>query len=99
MDIKKVIAKLPTGFVDEAAAMGANELRQCILRATATIQEVKDAQEADEKLQGAKELVKDYSAGYTDVVKAQGAKVAYCLHLLAERGQPAPSDSDAGEDP
>lgn len=89
MDIKKVIGKLPTGFADDAAAMSADELRQCIVDATANIERIKGEQAADEKLTGAKELVKDYSAGYREARVAQEAKVSYCHHLLAERGTPA----------
>ncbi len=92
MDIKKLVQQLPTGFVDDAAGMGAAELRRTILVATATIEDIRRERDADEKLAGAKELVKEYGAGYKDALKAQAAKVAYCHHLLAERGQ-----SPAGE--
>lgn len=89
MDIKKVMGKLPTGFADEAAAMNSDALRQCIVDATANIERIDAEQSADEKLQGAKELVKDFSAGYREARTAQAAKVSYCHHLLAERGTPA----------
>lgn len=42
---------------------------------------------ADEKLTGAKELVKDFSAAYNEAKKAQRAKIAYALHVLEERGE------------
>jgi hypothetical protein len=89
VDIKKVIAKLPSGFVDDAAAMSPDELRQCIVDATANMERIQSEQEADEKLTGAKELVRDYSAGYKEARAAQAAKVSYCHHRLAELGTPA----------
>ncbi|MDP3276175.1 MAG: hypothetical protein Q8Q09_13330 [Deltaproteobacteria bacterium] len=87
MDIKKVIAKLPTGYLDEVITMNGEGLRSEIIRAETAIREVMKEQAADEKLQGAKELVKDFVGGYNDAKKAQRAKIEYLLHMLEERGE------------
>jgi hypothetical protein len=42
---------------------------------------------ADEKLTGARELIKDFMAPYNEAKKAQRAKIAYSLHVLEERGE------------
>jgi hypothetical protein len=87
LDIKKVIAKLPTGYLDDVAGMSGAQLRGEIIKAETSIREVMKEQAADEKLQGARELVKDFVSGYNDAKKAQRAKIEYLLHLLEERGE------------
>jgi hypothetical protein len=99
MDIKKVIAKLPTGYLDDVAGMSGAQLRGEIIKAETSIREVLKEQAADEKLQGARELVKDFVSGYNDAKKAQRAKIEYLLHLLEERGEletPVVDEADAG---
>lgn len=87
MDIKKVIAKLPVGFLEDSAGMDGDKLRAEIIKAETTLREVDTFQKADEKLTGAREIVKDIVGGYNDAKKSQRAKIAYTLHLLEERGE------------
>lgn len=87
MDIKKIIAKLPTGFVEEAAGMDGDALRAAIVRAEELVRETEREQGQDEKLAGAREIVRDIMGGYNDAKRAQRAKIAYALHLLEERGE------------
>ena len=87
MDIKKIIAKLPTGFVEDAAGMDGDALRAAIIKAETSVRETEREMGQDEKLSGAREIVKDIVGGYNDAKKAQRAKIAYSLHLLEERGE------------
>ena len=87
MNIKKIIAKLPAGFVEDAAGMDGEQLRAEIVKAETNIREVEREMGADEKLAGAREIVKDITGAYNDAKKAQRAKIAYSLHLLEERGE------------
>jgi len=87
VDIKKVIAKLPVGFLEDSAGMDGNKLRAEIIKAETTLREVDMFQKGDEKLTGAREIVKDIVGGYNDAKKGQRAKIAYTLHLLEERGE------------
>lgn len=87
MDIKKIIAKLPVGYAEEAAGMDGDALRAEIIRAETSIRETEREMGADEKLQGAREIAKDLARGYSDAKRAQRAKIAYSLHLLEERGE------------
>lgn len=87
MDIKKIIAKLPVGYLEDSAGMDGAALRAEIIKAETSLREVDTAQRADEKLAGAREIVKDIVGGYNDAKKAQRAKIAYSLHLLEERGE------------
>jgi hypothetical protein len=87
MDIKKIIGKLPTGFVEDAAGMDGDALRAAIIKAETSIREVEREMGQDERLSGARDIVKDIVGGYNDAKKAQRAKIAYSLHLLEERGE------------
>ena len=87
MDLAKIKGKLPTGFADEADAMDEAALRDVIIDAETTISETEAEKKKDEKLAGARQIVKDLSAGYSDVNKAQRAKIAYALHRLDEIGK------------
>ena len=87
MDIKKIVAKLPTGYAEDASGMNGEQLRAEIIKAETALHEVEKELKSDEKLQAARELVKDLVGAYNDVKKAQRAKIAYSLHLLEERGE------------
>lgn len=86
MDLEKLLKKLPTGFKDEADGMTESVLRAQIIQAEANIKAVENERDEDEKLTGAKELVKDLSGPYRDAISAQRAKIAYLLHRLEEEG-------------
>lgn len=87
MDIKKIIAKLPVGFAEDAAGMDADALRAEIIKSETSLRTTDQEMKANEKLTGARELVKDFMAPYNEAKKAQRAKIAYALHVLEERGQ------------
>lgn len=87
MDIKKIIAKLPTGYAEDCAGMNGDQLRAEIIRAETSLRWVNQEMRADEKYQGAKELAKDLGAAYREAKGAQSAKIAYSLHVLEERGE------------
>ena len=87
MDIKKIIAKLPTGWAEDVAGFDAGQLKAAILQSEVNIRTVETERDADERLSGAKELLKDLSGPYRDAVGAQRAKIAYALHVLEERGE------------
>jgi hypothetical protein len=94
VNIEKLIKKLPTGFVDEAARLGDAELKAAVIQSEVNIREVERERDADEKLQGAKALVKDLGGPYRDAVGAQRAKIAYLMHLMEERGTLPASDTE-----
>lgn len=87
MDIKKIISKLPVGFAEEAAGMDRERLRAEVMKAEIALRDVDAEMKANEKLRGAREVVKDFMAPFNEVKKAQRAKIAYALHVLEERGE------------
>jgi hypothetical protein len=86
MNVDKITKALGVSVKDEMDAMDPDALRGCIVEAEQTIAETDAAMEADDKLNGAKEIVKDLRSAYTDVKKAQKAKTKYALYLLEEKG-------------
>lgn len=87
MDLKKIIAKLPTGFAEEADAMSDTKLKEALVQCETNIESIEKSQDEDDRLKGARELVKDLSAPYRDAKGAQRYKIKYVLHLLGERGK------------
>jgi hypothetical protein len=82
---EKVIAKLPE-FKDTADASSVEDLKKIVVQCEGNIYSLDQEKDADVKLNGAKELVKEYSEPYRDAIKVQTAKVKYALFLLEGKG-------------
>lgn len=98
MDLKKIIAKLPTGYVDEVNGASPERLKAEVIRAETNIKSVEQERAEDDKLAGAKELVKDLAGPYRDAINAQRAKISYLMHLLGEAGSLPAADVSIDED-
>lgn len=80
-----MIKKMPE-FKDTADAASVEELKKIIVECEGNIYTVEKEMEADMKLAGYKEAVKEASAPYRDGKKAQQAKIQYALFLLEGKG-------------
>ncbi len=78
--------KLPAGFQDEAGALDEAGLKKIIVECEGNLYTIDKEKEADVKLAGAKEIVKDIAGGYREASGAQSAKIKFCLFLLDGRG-------------
>lgn len=81
----KVIQKLPE-FKDTADAAAVDDLKKIVVDCEGNIYTIEKEMAEDVKLNGAKELVKDYSEAYRDGLKVQMAKIKYALFLLEGKG-------------
>ena len=81
----KVIASLPE-FKDIADASSEEDLKKIIITCEGNIYTIDQEKDSDVKLNGAKELVKEYSEPYRDALKVQTAKIKYALFLLEGKG-------------
>lgn len=90
----KWLKKLPTGFTDTVESMSEEEVKKVIFESEGNIYTIEKAKDVDHKLNGARDIVKEYSAPYTEAKGAQSAKIKYCLFLLESRG--VNLDSSAG---
>jgi ribosomal protein RSM22 (predicted rRNA methylase) len=82
-----MLKHLPTGWKDEADAMGEAQLRAVIVESSNNLRTIDDEMAENDALQRLKTKVKDASQGYNDAKKAQKAKVAYALHCLEQAGK------------
>jgi hypothetical protein len=78
--------KLPTGFKEDADSFDIDKLKQVIIESETNIVTIDREMQQDEKLQGARGLVKDLSASYKEAKSSQTAKIKYCLHLMEGKG-------------
>jgi hypothetical protein len=80
-----IIKKMPE-FKDTADAASEEDLKKIIVECEGNLYTVDKEIEADGKLAGAKEIVKELSEPYKDAKKAQQAKIQYALFLLEGKG-------------
>lgn len=81
----KVLQSMPE-FKDTADAASEEELKKILVMSEGNIYTIEQEKDADVKLNGAKDLVKEYSEPYRDAIKAQTAKIKYALFLLEGKG-------------
>ena len=81
----KMIAKLPE-FKEIADSSSVEDLKKIIVTCEGNIYTVNQEEDADIKLSGAREMVKEYSEPYRDAKKVQQAKIQYSLYLLEAKG-------------
>lgn len=81
----KVIEGLPE-FKETADAASEEDLKKIIVACEGNIYTIDQEKAADDKLNGAKEIVKDLSEPYRDALKVQTAKIKYALFLLEGKG-------------
>jgi len=83
---EKYLKLLDTDFKLEAEAASDEDLKKIIVNSENSIYSVDKEKAADDKLNGAKALVKDYMAPYNEAVRRQTAKIKYALYLLDAKG-------------
>lgn len=77
------------GVIEELDGADSDALKKVILLAEEAIEQCDKEKEADEKLNGAKSLVKDLGKAYTETAKFQQAKIKYSLYRLEQMGKSA----------
>lgn len=82
----KDLKKLPDTFVDSVAAMKEDELKKILVQCEGNIYTIEQSKANDEKLQAARESVKEWSAPYREASGVQKAKIKYVCWLLEGRG-------------
>jgi hypothetical protein len=80
-----LIQKMPE-FKDTADAASVDELKKIIVECEGNIYTVNKEEEANIKLQSAKEMVKTLSEPHREGRKYQQAKIQYALLLLENKG-------------
>ena len=81
----KILKKMPD-WKDAAESKSSEELQREILKAQGVIADLEAEIENDDKLRALREELKDLMGGFRDAMGREGAKSAYCVHLLRQRG-------------
>jgi len=89
----KILKELPE-FKETAEAASEEDLKKIILTCEGNLYTIEKEKNLDHKLNGAKELVKEYTAPYRDAMKVQTAKVKYALFLLEGKGVEVGGESE-----
>ena len=89
---------LPTGYEDTVESMQDDEINSARLKCQEIISSIKKEMKADKTLQAAKDLVKEKSEPYRDVIKTQEAKIEYLLYVLEGRGRNLAGSQDIDND-
>jgi hypothetical protein len=89
----KVLKELPE-FKETAEAASTEDLKKIVLTCEGNIYTIDKEKLQDVKLNGAKELVKEYTAPYRDALKVQTAKIKYALFLLESKGEEVGGESE-----
>jgi hypothetical protein len=82
----KLLKKLSPEFVDAINAMSDDEIKARILTCEGNLYEIAAAKENDEKLNAAKEIVKDLSKPYSESKASENAKIQFAIFTLESRG-------------
>ncbi len=80
------ITKKMPDFKETADAAGVDELKKIIVESEGNLFTIGKEEEADIKLQSAKEMVKTLSEPHREAKKYQQAKIQYALILLEGKG-------------
>ncbi len=83
--IAKMTKKLSPGFLEDVVKMDAAAIKAAMVAAEKELQAIEETQEHDEKLNGAKDLLRDLSAPYREQKSISKAKIGYLVHMLKER--------------
>jgi hypothetical protein len=81
-----IIVKQLPDWKETADAASVDDLKKIIVECEGNIYTVNKEEEADIKLQGAREMVKSLSEPHRDARKYQQAKIQYALLLLEGKG-------------
>lgn len=83
--IAKMTKKLSPSFLEDVVKMDAAAIKAAMVAAEKELQTIEETQEHDDKLNGAKELLRDLSAPYREQKAVSKAKIGYLVHMLKER--------------
>lgn len=75
---------LSKSFVDNNENISEDAAGAMIVAATQKIKEIEQEREADDKLQAAKQIVKDINSAYTSAIKYEKAKINFLLEKIEE---------------
>ena len=76
--------KLSQSFVDNAKDLNLDQATELVVESEKKLKQIKEERAADEKLNAAKSIAKDLSAGYSSATAYEKAKISFLLDKIAE---------------
>ena len=76
---KSVLSKT---FIENVKDLASDELADLVVKAEIKIKALKEEQTNDDKLNAAKQIVKDLNSGYSSIIKMEEAKISYLLDQI-----------------
>lgn len=83
---KKLLDKLPEGFVEGMESADTEELKKKIIESESHLYEIDKEKDNDMNLKKAREEVKNIALPYRDARNTAAAKIKYCMYVLKGRG-------------
>lgn len=84
VNMGKAAKVLSKSFVENHENINEDEAAALIVKAEQEIRGLEDSRSMDEKLNAAKQLVKDITAGYNSAIKYERAKITFLLEKIDE---------------
>jgi cell division protein FtsB len=84
VDLGKAKKILSQTFLEDNENVNEDEAAHLIVKAEQTIKGLTEEMQADERLNAAKQVVKDLQSGYNNAIKYEQAKVQYLLAKIDE---------------
>ena len=86
MAVKQGKAKnvLNKTFIEDHKDISEDRAAELVVRSEQKIRDLRDEQKNDDKLNAARQIVKDLGAGYSSAIKYEQAKINYLLERIDE---------------
>jgi hypothetical protein len=81
----KILKDIPE-FKEVCEQSSSDELKAIIITSEGNVANIEAAKADDDKLNAARELIKELGAPYRDAIKCQRCKIAYALFCLESQG-------------
>lgn len=78
---------LPPTFEDSVETMDDTEMESVIIKCEQVISTTETELDEEPTINGAKDLIKEKSGPYKDLINAQKAKIKYVLFVMQQRGK------------
>lgn len=93
VDLGKAKKILSQTFLEDNESVNEDQAAHLIVKAEMTVKGLSEEMQADDRLNAAKQVVKDLQSGYSNAIKYEQAKVQYLLAKIEEiQGGGAPEE-------
>ncbi len=92
LSLGKAEEVLSKSFVDNVKDLTAEELQELVIQCEKTVRKLKVEKKNDDRLNAAKDLVKDLSGAYSSAISYEEAKKSFLMDRIEEIDSEVPQD-------